>query len=130
MRKNIVTGAAALFVASSIAFTVVPAVHAQVKSNPRALASNATPPASLGYEIVTVGPVASAVGGGFYQIVTCPGGKKVVGGGALPNTGGTNGNVALTGSAPGGNASWVVSMINNTGKSLTATFFAICIIAP
>jgi hypothetical protein len=80
----------------------------------------------LGYEIVTVGPVVGAVNGGYYQVVNCPSGKKVVGGGFSPNSG----QVSWNSSAPSGNSAWAVSGRTESSTPASAFFSAICVVAP
>jgi len=89
-------------------------------------ASAPTPPAGLGYEIVYVGPVAAAVNAGYYQVVNCPSGKKVVGGGYKLNSGA----VSWSSNGPSGNNAWMVAGRTESSTPASAFFMAICIIAP
>lgn len=131
MLKRIATGLAVLMVVSSIALAVVPAIRAQVlpeRSKPRIEQLSATPPANLGYEIVRVGPVVAAVNGGIYQVVDCPSGKKVVGGGFTVSSG----TITWSSSGPSGstgNNAWMVAGRTASSTPASAVVYAICIIA-
>jgi hypothetical protein len=68
------------------------------------------------------GPFVTAVNAGFYQVVNCPPGKKVVGGGYQTNAGG---QVTWSSSAPSGSGAWMVSGRTTAGTPVNATFFTI-----
>lgn len=80
----------------------------------------------LGYEIVTVGPVVGAVNGGYYQVVYCPSGKKVIGGGFSLNSGA----VSWHSSTPYNYNAWAFSGRTEGSMPASAFFKAICICAP
>lgn len=80
MRKRTVTGFALLLAVSLMAVTVVRAGRAQGVATGKARVLEAVT-ASLGYEIIKVGPVIVGPNQQFFQLLQCPAGKKVVGGG-------------------------------------------------
>lgn len=84
-------------------------------------------PGLSGYQVVqaTSGPLSTSV----YTSVTatCPGGKRVLGGGAFVNGRYPNGPTpALITSRPVNNVSWSAEMSNNAGSSSNLVAYAIC----
>lgn len=89
-------------------------------------ATGATGSGVSGYQVVSVLVNYAAGASGGFQVVSCPSGKKVVGGGVL-----TNSNASLiTNSGPDTNASWLTAFVNNSNSAITAVHYAICMTAP
>jgi hypothetical protein len=125
MRNRILAGFGLLAIVSAITLVSVPAVRAQVLPGAKARMLEPLPP-SIGYEKVSVGPLVGPVNAGVYQVVNCPPGKKIVGGGVTIGSGSMHWNA----SGPQGDA-WMVS--GRTESSTPASNIwvtAICIAVP
>ncbi len=126
MRKKIGTGLALLLAVSIGALTVVRAGRAQGAATGKARMLEPLAP-SLGYETIRVGPVTVAPNARYQQILTCPAGKRVVGGGVQSGSDFSR----MISSYPVGSTAWEVMGYNDL-KTGTASIvaYAICIIAP
>jgi hypothetical protein len=87
-------------------------------------AGSAGPPGISGYEIVNA--VNTTPGGINNASVTCPTGKRVLGGGATQSVQAAGSGPYLGRSYPVGNASWAASVPAPVGNPTTVTVFAIC----
>ncbi len=104
----------------------------QVPHTVRIFAVCASPP--QGYEVVTGAITSLTAGGGFNRdVVPCPAGKVILGGGAqVVGEGTADFNTRLQESTPGltglNNATnvWLVSMKNLDGAAHNVRFFAVC----
>ena len=80
-------------------------------------------PGVSGYEQVESGLIANPAGTRSVGSVSCPAGKRVLGGGVI-GLGGTTHSV--NGSYPSSNTTWVAYMNNTSGGNLSFKVFAIC----
>lgn len=125
MRNRIVAGFSLLVVVAALVLVAVPAVRAQVLPGAKGRMLEPPPP-SIGYEKVSVGPLVGPVNAGIYQVVNCPPGKKIVGGGVTMG----GGTIQWTSNGPQGDG-WMVA--GRTESSIPASnvwVTAICIAVP
>ena len=125
MQKRIVTVCAMLLTVAGIVLTSVNAGRAQGVATGKGRVLEALT-ANLGYEIIRVGPVTVAPNARYQQILNCPAGKKVVGGGVESGSDFSR----MISSAPAGSTGWQVMGWNDL-KTGTASIiaYAICIVA-
>ena len=136
MLKRIVAGVAVLLVVSSITLTVVPGVRAQVMPGARARVPLELQAASLGYQVIKFGPVSFGPGNGLGQAAWCPQGKRAVSGGVYTTAPNGEYKTRVYSSYPAPNPAsantegWTTAVFNDHTWPVSATFYAICIIAP
>ncbi len=125
MRKRIVTGVVLLLIASPIALAVVSTVQAQ-RGTERLLPPTQAAASASGYQIVQISAIPIAPQQLVYRTVSCPQGKKVVGGGT---SNGGNLLMQMHESFPVADGSgWSVSVFSGQTRTLSITIFAVCIV--
>lgn len=127
MRPKLAAVSAVLCVVVLVALAIARGVGAQVLPSGKGRVIDAAP-ASLAYEIVKAPPVQNPPKKVFSAMISCPSGKKVVGGGLQQGSDFFH----MTQSYPVDGSNWFASGYNDGpagGVVTSVTLYAICIVA-